>query len=398
MDSSQTQYTCPGFQFSGIHAGIKKNHLKDLGLIYSQVPATVAGLFTQNIVQAAPVILNKQKISGGIARAIIANSGNANCCTGERGLSDAQIMCRLVGNALQIDENQIFAASTGVIGQYLNINAIEKAMPDLTKQLSEKNLHLMAEAIMTTDTIPKTAGRVVQSGDNVFHICATAKGAGMIRPNMATLLNFVCTDIQADPQSLYKCFQTSIDQSMNVITIDGDTSTNDTALLLANGLSGLSLENEDVKNKFQKALDDISLELAKALVKDGEGVNKLVKIFVKGALSLEDAKKITDTVSHSNLVKTAIFGEDANWGRILAACGRAGVLFDPLNITILFNDVTIFENGSYCGESAEAKVSTILKNSEYTITIDLNKGHYEHSMYTCDFSYDYIKINADYRT
>jgi glutamate N-acetyltransferase/amino-acid N-acetyltransferase len=398
MNHSQSIYTCPGFQFSGIHAGIKKNHQKDLGLIYSQQPATIVGLFTQNVVKAAPVIVDKQKIKSGVARAIIANSGNANCCTGDQGISDANSMCRSVANTLKIDENQIFVASTGVIGQYLNVHAVVNAMPELTKLLSEKNINLLAEAIMTTDTIPKIAGRVVQVRDKTFHICATAKGAGMIRPDMATLLNFVCTDIQADQKILYDCFKKSIDQSMNIITIDGDTSTNDTAFLLANGLSGLSLSDPDVRDAFQKSLDDILLELAKALVKDGEGANKLVKIAVKGASSLEDAKKVSDTVAHSNLVKTAIFGEDANWGRILAACGRAGLVFDPLNISIQFNDIIIFDKGSYCGEQAENKVSEILKNDEYTIGIDLKHGHYEHAMYTCDFSYDYVKINADYRT
>ncbi len=398
MENSQAQFYCPGFQFSGMYAGIKKNGLKDLGLIYSQHPATIAGLFTQNIVQAAPVIIDKQKLDIGVAHAVIVNSGNANCCTGDQGLADAHAMCQSVAEALQIDAKHVFAASTGVIGQYLNIQAVKDAMPTLTDQLSENNLHLLAEAIMTTDTIPKTAGKRVHIGDKSFHICATAKGAGMIRPNMATLLNFVCTDIQADQQDLQHCFQASINQSMNIITIDGDTSTNDTALILANGLSGLSLTDPNVRNAFQEALDDLLLGLAKALVKDGEGANKLVEIAVKGASSVSDAQKIADTVAHSNLVKTAIFGEDANWGRILAACGRAGVSFDPLNLAIQFNDVTIFEKGSYCGEQAEKEVSAILKKPEYSIVIDLKKGTYGHSMFTCDFSYDYVRINADYRS
>jgi len=390
--------SCPGFKFSGISAGIKKNELKDLGLLYSQVPATVAGLFTQNIVLAAPVIIDKQKLKSGKARAIIANSGNANCCTGDQGISDANTMCQLVAKALQIDENHVFVASTGVIGQYLNIKAVESSMSKLVDNLSENNLNSLAESIMTTDTIPKTAGKKVKIGDKFFHICATAKGAGMIRPDMATLLNFVCTDVVADHKTLQECFKSSIDKSMNIITVDGDTSTNDTSLILANGLSGLSLENLDVRDAFQKALDEISLDLAKALIKDAEGANKLVEIAVINACSIIDAKKIADTVAHSNLVKTAIFGEDANWGRILAACGRAGVSFDPLKLSINFNDVTIFENGSYCGEQAESKVDKILKDSEYIITIDLKQGNESCSMYTCDFSYDYVRINADYRT
>ncbi|KPA16033.1 ornithine acetyltransferase [Candidatus Magnetomorum sp. HK-1] len=389
---------CPGFKFSGISAGIKKNQLKDLGLIYSEKPATIAGLFTQNIVQAAPVIIDKQKLKGGIAHAIIANSGNANCCTGDQGLSDTHSMCKSVAKALQIDENHVFAASTGVIGQYLNVQAIESSMSELIDNLSEKNLNLLAESIMTTDTVPKTAGNIFSIGEKSFHICATAKGAGMIRPDMATLLNFVCTDVQADPQTLHQCFKKSIDKSMNIITVDGDTSTNDTALILANGISGLSLDDSEVKNAFQNALDEILLDLAKALIRDAEGANKLVEIAVKGADSLSDAQKIADTVAHSNLVKTAIFGEDANWGRILAACGRAGVSFDPLNLSIHFNEVTIFEKGCYCGEQAEKKVDSILKDSEYTINIDLKKGNESYSMYTCDFSYDYVRINADYRT
>jgi len=396
--NNQSKITCPGFKFSGISAGIKKKNLKDLGLIYSEKTATISGLFTRNVVQAAPVILDKQRIQSGKARAVIVNSGNANCCTGDRGMADAHTMTQSLANVLQIDKNYVYAASTGVIGQYLNITAIENVLSDLVDQLSENNLHDLAEAIMTTDTVPKMAGKTVQIGDKVFNICATAKGAGMIRPDMATLLNFVCTDIQADQQVLHECFQTAVDQSMNIITVDGDTSTNDTALILANGISGLSLEEPEIRGYFQKALNTIMLDLAKALVKDGEGVNKLVEIRVVGAYSLEDAKKISDTVAHSNLVKTAIFGEDANWGRILAACGRAGVDFDPLKLSIHFNDTTIFNNGSYCGEQAEENVSRILKSDEYAIIIDMKNGKYSHSMYTCDFSYDYVRINADYRT
>ena len=398
MSHQQSSFTCPGFKFSGISAGIKKENLKDLGLIYSQSTATISGLFTRNIVQAAPVVLDKQRIQSGKARAVIINSGNANCCTGDRGMADALTMTRALANALQIDENQVYAASTGVIGQYLNINAVEHALPDLIDQLSENSLQDLAEAIMTTDTIPKMAGKTVQVGDKKFHICATAKGAGMIRPDMATLLNFVCTDIDADQQILHECFRTAVNQSMNLITIDGDTSTNDTALILANGLSGLSLKEPEIRDCFQQTLNTIMLDLAKALVKDGEGVNKLVEIKVKGAYSLGDAQKMTETVAHSNLVKTAIFGEDANWGRILAACGRAGVDFDPLDVSIVFNDITIFDHGSYCGEQAEEKVSHILKEDEYEIIIDLKKGNHSHSMYTCDFSYDYVRINANYRT
>jgi glutamate N-acetyltransferase/amino-acid N-acetyltransferase len=398
MRNNQPELTCPGFTFAGISAGIKKTNLKDLGLIYSHKTATISGLFTKNIVKAAPVILDQTRIQSGKAKAVIVNSGNANCCTGERGMRDALTMTRSLANALEIDESQVYVASTGVIGQYLNINAVENALPDLINGLSENNLQDLAEAIMTTDTIPKMVGKTVTVGEKVCHICATAKGAGMIRPDMATLLNFVCTDIQAEQQILHECFQTAVNQSMNIITIDGDTSTNDTALILANGMSGLSLAQSEVRDCFQQTLNTIMLDLAKAVVKDGEGVNKLVEIRVKGAYSLADAQKISDTVSHSNLVKTAIFGEDANWGRILAACGRAGVDFDPLNLSIQFNDTLIFDKGSYCGEEAEGYVSQILKNDEYVITIDLKKGDQSHSMYTCDFSYDYVRINADYRT
>jgi len=390
--------TCPGFQFSGIAAGIKKDNLKDLGLIYSLAPATISGLFTKNVVQAAPVLLDKEKIKNGLARAVIVNSGNANCCTGDRGLDDARTMCNSVAKALNIDENQVFVASTGVIGQYLNIDTIQKAVPKLVSTLSEDHLPDLANAIMTTDTVPKAAGKKIQLKDKSFHICATAKGAGMIRPDMATLLNFVCTDVEADPHILRQCFQIAVNQSMNIITVDGDTSTNDTALILANGLSGLSLIDSETRAAFQNALNDILLHLAKELVKDGEGVNKLVEIAVKGATNLTDARRIADTVAHSNLVKTAIFGEDANWGRILAACGRAGVNFDPDQISILFNDIAIFDNGVYCGEAAEEKVSKILKADEYTITINLKQGDIYHTMYTCDFSYDYVRINADYRS
>jgi len=389
---------CIGFQATGVAAGLKKNGRNDLGLIFSRVPATAAGVFTQNRVQAAPVVLDRERIKTGVCQAVLVNSGNANCCTGEQGMRDAREMARLAASALDIPEESVLVASTGVIGQLLPVDKIQKSLPSLVQSLRPDGFMMLAEAIMTTDTVPKVVSRKGTLDGKVFTVTGTAKGAGMIAPNMATMLCFVCTDVGATADQLHHSLSVSVQQSFNRITIDGDTSTNDTALILANGLSGAIIQSPANLAVFQDILNDVLVTLAKMLVKDGEGATKLVEIRVRGAATDRDARKIADTVAGSNLVKTAIFGEDANWGRILAAAGRAGVAFEPERMDIFFNDVLMFSQGSGRGAAVEDEVTKVLKLSEFVITIDLHSGECQTSVWTCDFSVEYVRINADYRS
>jgi glutamate N-acetyltransferase/amino-acid N-acetyltransferase len=390
--------TCSGFKFAGIASGLKKNGGKDLGLIYSEVPANVAGLFTCNRIQAAPVLLDRERIQSGICQAIIANSGNANCCTGTQGIHDAVAMAKFTADALGIIEDSVLVASTGVIGEPLPIERIKAAVPELVQAAKPEGIHDLAEAIMTTDTVPKIVSAQGQIDGQTFCVSGVAKGSGMIRPNMATMLCFVVSDIQTSATRLREMLLSATEKSFNRITIDGDTSTNDTVIFMANGASGIAVKNSEQMNAVQSALDDVLVHLAQLLVKDGEGATKLVEIMVKGASSKEDARAIADTVAHSNLVKTAFFGEDANWGRILAAAGRAGVAIERDKIDVFFNDVQMVSKGMGCGKAAEDQTTHVLKQPEFTISIDLNMGNGSASVLTCDFSVDYVKINADYRT
>ncbi|HID30225.1 MAG TPA: bifunctional glutamate N-acetyltransferase/amino-acid acetyltransferase ArgJ, partial [Desulfobacterales bacterium] len=319
----------PGFVAGAVAAGLKKEGKKDLGIILSEVPACVAGVFTANKVQAAPVLLDKKRIKSGRCQAIVANSGNANACTGKQGIEDAEAVAAAAATALGIPEDLVLVASTGVIGQPLNVSAIEAVLPKLARQLSPTGLYDIAQAIMTTDTFPKTVSKQGRVGDKNFTVAAVAKGAGMILPNMATMLCFVCTDMGAGPDLLGQALKNAVVTSFNTITIDGDTSTNDTALLLANGLSGLNLKEVACASAFQIILNEVLLTLALQIVRDGEGATKLVSIQVAGASSKADAATVAYTVANSPLVKTALFGEDANWGRIMAAVGRAGIPINP---------------------------------------------------------------------
>ena len=389
---------CPGFKAAGIAAGLKKKNKKDLGLIFSEVSANVAGVFTRNRVKAAPVILDRERIKSGVCQAIIVNSGNANCCTGEQGIRDAETMASLSASELGISEDLVLVASTGVIGEPLPIERIKTAIPDLVGALQPGGISDLAESIMTTDTVPKIVSSQGVVEGKSFIVTGVAKGAGMIRPDLATMLCFVCTNANASPDVLKGVLISAIDRTFNRITIDGDTSTNDTVLMLANGLSGAVIETPGDKAIFQEVIDRILLDLAKQLVRDGEGVTKLVEIIVQGAASDSDARKVADTVAHSPLVKTAFFGEDANWGRIIGAVGRAGADVDPDRIDLYFNDVQMVKAGMGCGNAAEAEATKVLCKPEFVVTVDLNMGRGSGLMYTCDFSVDYVKINADYRS
>jgi glutamate N-acetyltransferase/amino-acid N-acetyltransferase len=389
---------CKGFKFSGVGSGLKKNGEKDLGLIFSETPGSVAGVFTRNQIKAAPVLLDMQRITSGVCQAVIVNSGNANCCTGAKGMQDAISMARWAAAKLDIPEEQVLVASTGVIGEPLDVEKVRAALPELINTLDADGVSVLAEAIMTTDTVPKVVTQKGRLRGAAFTVTGVAKGSGMIRPDMATLLCFVMTDIAAEPQLLKEMLLAAADRTLNRITVDGDTSTNDTALLIANGLSGAVITSDADRKKFQGILDAVLMSLARQLIKDGEGATKLVEIAVKGAGSDADAYQIADTVAHSNLLKTALFGEDANWGRILAAAGRAGVPIQPDAMDIYFADVLMVKNGMGCGKKAEARATQILKQPAYTITIDLKAGKGMSSVITCDFSIDYVRINADYRS
>jgi len=390
--------TCKGFKAAGIASGLKKNGEKDLGLIYSEVSAKVAGVFTRNKVKAAPLLLNIDRIKSGIGQAIIVNSGNANCCTGDQGIQDAKAMARFAASELKISEDLVLVASTGVIGEPLPIEKIKDAVPKLTGLLKPEGINDFVMAIMTTDTMPKIITRQEDLGGKTFSVTGVAKGSGMICPDMATMLCFVYTDVDMAPDFLKDSLNIATERSLNRITIDGDTSTNDMVLVMANGLSGAVIESSADKETFQSVLDDVLIGLAKQLVKDGEGATKFVEINVRGALSDADARIIADTIANSPLVKTAIFGEDANWGRVMMAVGRAGVPVDPDKVDVFFNDVLMVKNGMGCGEDTETEMTKVLKKPEFEISIDLNMGHGHASVFTCDFSIDYVKINADYRT
>uniref|UniRef100_A0A7C4MPA0 Arginine biosynthesis bifunctional protein ArgJ n=1 Tax=Desulfatirhabdium butyrativorans TaxID=340467 RepID=A0A7C4MPA0_9BACT len=390
------RYT-PGFRAAGIAAGIKKNGRPDLGLIVSDSPATAAGMFTRNRVKAAPVLIDMERIGSGSARAILVNSGCANCCTGEVGREHALTSIRAVAEVLDIAEDQVLVASTGVIGQPLPIEKVLSAIPALVKGLSAEGFPNLAEAMMTTDTVPKCVVRSDIIAGRAVSLTGVAKGAGMIRPDMATLLCFLVTDASVNPARLHAVLKRATDASFNRITIDGDTSTNDTAILLANGASGLVID-DDTEPRFQELVTGVMVELAKMLVRDGEGATKLVEIQVCGAPTASDARTVADTIANSPLVKTAIFGEDANWGRILAAAGRSGVLFDPDRIEIRFDDVIIYSQGRGGGGDVEQKVTAVLKRPEFCICVDLHEGSASSSVWTCDFSVDYVRINADYRS
>ncbi len=389
---------CAGFEAAGIVAGIKKNGKKDLGLLFSKVPARAAAVFTRNRVQAAPVLLDRERIKSGTCRAVVVNSGCANCCTGEPGLADATAVAAAVAEQLGIPEEMVLVASTGVIGEPLPMETIHAAIPKLVAQLTPGGIPDLAEAIMTTDTVPKVVTRKGQVNGRPFTITGVAKGAGMIRPDMATMLCFLATDADITADLLQRALVSGVDRSLNRITIDGDTSTNDTVIFMASGVSGVKFNDTGRLETFQQVLDDVLMVLARALVKDGEGVTKLVEITVNGAMSDKDARQIADTVAHSNLLKTALFGEDANWGRILAAAGRAGVPMEIDGTDVFFDDVQMVKNGMGCGKTAEGHASAVMKKDEFVISINLKMGQGRASVLTCDFSIEYVKINADYRS
>ncbi len=389
-----------GFLFSGISAGIKKDGKKDLGLIYSEVPAQAAGLFTTNLVKAAPVQLDRERLKRGRCQAILVNSGNANACTGGPGLKDAKKTSWLLSKRLGINERLVFPSSTGVIGSRLPIKKIEEGIPKLVEQLSPEGWMSAVESIMTTDTFPKVEVATCQIKGIEVKLCGMVKGAGMICPNVATMLSFLVTDAHIEAPLLQKMLKKAADKSYNRVTVDGEMSTNDTVLLLAKGRAGhpaLHRMDRDAE-AFQSMLSKVCEALSQSVVKDGEGATKFVEILIRGAQNDGDAREAAYAVAHSPLVKTAFFGEDANWGRILCALGHSGVSIDPNRIDLFFDKAPVVRKGTGVNPEAEKKASQILRKRSFKITVDLHQGKGNYSIFTTDLSIDYVKINASYRS
>ncbi len=393
-------FKVPGFLFSGISAGIKKDGKRDLGLIYSEVPAQVAGLFTTNAVKAAPVRLGMKRVRRGLCQAVAVNSGNANACTGAEGLQNAQTVSRWVAKALGIGETLVLVSSTGVIGSPLPIKKFEDAIPGLIHDLSPEGFMKTVEAIMTTDTFPKVEVAACRIKGVQVKLCGMIKGAGMICPNMATMLSFLVTDANIKAPLLQRMLEKAAQDSYNRITVDGEMSTNDTVLLLANGKAGHPAINKldcDAE-KFQSMLSEVCQNLARNLIKDGEGATKLIEVQVLGARNLEDAKQAAYAVAHSPLVKTAFFGEDANWGRILCALGHSGARINSDRIDVFFDQSPIVKNGMGIGGRLEERAGQVIKKQSFKVTVDLHQGKSKFSVLTTDLSLDYVKINASYRS
>lgn len=387
-----------GFLFSTVEAAIKKLGRKDIALIYSEKDCTISGMFTTNKIKAAPVKLDMQRIKTGIGRAIIVNSGNANACTGNQGMKDAMEITGTIGNLLKISDEYIYICSTGVIGTPMPMGKIRPKLPLLVKRLGKSTLKDVATAIMTTDTFPKIASRKIVCDKKEIVISAICKGAGMISPKMATMLCFVMTDANIERDALDASLKSAIAKSFNRITIDGDMSTNDTVLIMANGLAGNPVIRKNSKNYriFTESLSVIAFELSRLIVKDAEGASKLVEIHVINAKSSQDAMKAASAIANSLLVKTAIYGNDANWGRLMAALGYSGAALNEEFVDIYINDLKIVQGGVTTGKDREANER--LRNTEIKILIDLNLGIGSTRVLTSDLTEDYVRINAEYRT
>jgi len=388
-----------GFTAAGIYAGIRKAK-KDIALIHSQTPAAVAGVFTLNRTQAACVIVDKLQLQRSpLCSAVVVNSGNANACTGERGLNDSWTMIESTASALNLPKDQVLVSSTGVIGQYLPMDKVIPGIQQLAGCLSQTGNRDAAEAIMTTDTFSKETAVQFSLGPSVITIGGMAKGSGMIAPNMATMLAFITTDAVIAQPLLAKALRQANGKSFNRITVDGDMSTNDMVLILANG----EARNKTIKDHteeyqlFAAALEYVLIKLAKMIARDGEGATKLVEILVTGAKSEDDAAQAAKAVANSNLVKTAIHGSDANWGRILAAVGYSGIDFNPDLVEIAFDDVQVLRK-NYEIVLDEQKAKAALSKDSVVVTIDLNQGAASARVWTCDLTKEYVHINASYRT
>ena len=389
-----------GFLAAGIHCGIKKNRLLDLSLVTSTAPGPIAGVFTTNRLPAAPVQLDRLHLQRGIGQAILVNSGNANACTGAQGLADAEEMAFLVAQRLNIEYCSVFVGSTGVIGQLLPMDRIRRGVPALIARARRAGGREAARAILTTDLTTKEVAVSGRIGGRPVTVGGMAKGSGMIHPDMATMLAYITTDAVIDRRTLQGALTAAVSTTFNCISVDGDMSTNDTVLCLANGLAGNAVvrTGSPEAEAFQTLLYHVCTTLAMRICRDGEGVTKVVQIVVRGAKTEADAKQVAKTIGTSCLVKTALFGEDANWGRIVAAIGRAGVAIDPDRLHLAFDGAPIVKDGTGLGPSAERAISRIVRRKEFSIAVDLGLGEAVARLWTTDLSYDYVKINASYRS
>lgn len=395
----QDNYRVPGFLANGIHAGIKTDGRPDLALLYSQRPAAAAGVFTTNCFKAAPVLIDMERIGTGKAQAVIVNSGVANAATGAEGLEDARAVSRAVSGELGIPDELVLVASTGVIGHRLPLGKIAGEVKGLVAGLSEDGIPLAEAGIMTTDRFPKIAFRKGLIGSKEVSLCGIAKGAGMIEPHMATMLAFVMTDADIEPEALAAVFRQAAGGSFNAVTVDGCMSTNDTAIILANGFAGnprLKRGSRDL-GRFGGMLSSLTAELARELVRDGEGATKVIEIAVEGAGRLSDAQRVAYAIANSNLVKTAFFGGDPNWGRVIAAAGTAGVPLPAEKVRLFFEDVPVFASGTGVA-GREAELAEIMKRQQVRVRFELGMGRRSWTVFASDLSFDYVRINAHYHT
>ena len=391
-----------GFKANGIHCGIRKNRTKrDIALIVSDTRAAAAAVYTTNLVKGAPIYVTKAHIADGYAQAMVCNSGNANTCNAD-GVEIAEKMSKITADAIGLDENDIIIASTGVIGQPLDIEPIAKGMPELAAGLGD-NGGYAAEAIMTTDTVKKEIAVEFEIDGTLCRMGGIAKGSGMIHPNMATMLVFITTDCAIAPDMLQKALSTDIASTFNMVSVDGDTSTNDMVSIMANGMAGNKAIDNDGESfdTFMKALNTVCTHLCRMIAGDGEGATKLLECSVTGAKSLEIAKTVAKSVICSSLVKAAMFGADANWGRVLCAIGYSGADVDVTKIDVSFlseaGEIPVCKNGAGI-DFSEEKAKEILLCKEITINVALNDGEFSSKAWGCDLTYDYVKINGDYRT
>lgn len=387
-----------GYKAAGVRCGIKQQG-SDLAIIYSEVDASSAGVFTTNVFKAAPVFKSMETVKAGKGRAIVVNSGNANACTGEQGLKDVDHIRKFAGELLNVPVDMVLCASTGIIGQMLPMDKYEIGIMDAVAELDENGGDAASLAIMTTDTKPKSAACEVEIGGKPVRIGAICKGSGMICPNMATMLCFITTDADIEPSALQSCLVSAVDRSLNSLSVDGDMSTNDCVIILANGTSGCAKVTKGTPEyeTFEKALADVCVELAKQIAHDGEGATKYVEVHAVNAETYADAKAIAMKIANSPLVKTAIFGEDPNWGRVLCAAGGSGAQVYPEKTSLYFGDLKIVENGEPVRLDPGASRKPMLEK-ELHITVDMGLGSESATAFTCDFSYDYVKINAEYHT
>ncbi|MDO8785561.1 MAG: bifunctional glutamate N-acetyltransferase/amino-acid acetyltransferase ArgJ [Syntrophales bacterium] len=397
--SEVERYAVTGFLANGIHVGIKEGGRKDLALIFSRAPAKATGVFTGNCFKAAPVILDMERIKTGMAQAVLVNSGNANAATGQEGYKDALAMSGGISEKLGIRDELVLIASTGVIGNRLPMKRIEAGMGRLVEGLHANGIPDAEEAIMTTDKFPKIAFRKEMIGSKEVTLCGIAKGAGMIEPNMGTMLAFFMTDADIDHHTLNVIFRQAVNKSFNAITVDGCMSTNDTAIILANGVAGNNPIKRPSRNLtiFKEMLFSAMFHLAQSIVRDGEGATKLIEIVVEEAKSTGDAKKVACKIANSNLVKTAFFGGDPNWGRIVSAIGSAGIAVPVDTVRIYLEEIPVFA----CGQGIagqEKRLLEIMGKTDISIIIKLGTGNKKFRVYTSDLSFDYVKINAHYRT